>query len=154
MEVKDKSTGRCYVTNKVNKIISKALVCMDAEESWHVAIWMRPCLLTLTLSWWSSHRTKAPGRGQAADLEWYTMITLSKLMWFWKWWCHKQHKKNFLYDLPNVKLLTRKWQNSFRQLWVLEKFRYDWFGLCNDLPNSYDSSTQLLLKFVGLIFFS
>lgn len=32
MEVKDKSTGRCYVTNEVNKIISKALVYMEAEE--------------------------------------------------------------------------------------------------------------------------
>lgn len=31
MEVKDKSTGGCYTTNKVNKIVSKALVYMDAE---------------------------------------------------------------------------------------------------------------------------
>lgn len=32
MKVKDKSTGWCHVTNKVNKIVSKALVYMDAEE--------------------------------------------------------------------------------------------------------------------------
>jgi len=31
MDVKDKSTSGCYMTNKVNKIVSKALVCMDAE---------------------------------------------------------------------------------------------------------------------------
>lgn len=31
MEVKDKSTSGCYVTNKVNKIVLKALVYIDAE---------------------------------------------------------------------------------------------------------------------------
>lgn len=31
MEVKDKSTGGCYMTNKVNKIVLKALVYIDAE---------------------------------------------------------------------------------------------------------------------------
>ena len=31
MEVKDKSMCGCYTTNKVNKIVSRALVYMDAE---------------------------------------------------------------------------------------------------------------------------
>lgn len=31
MEVKDKSMGGCYMTNKVNTIITKTLVYTDAE---------------------------------------------------------------------------------------------------------------------------
>lgn len=69
MEVKDKSMGRFHMTNKVNKIVSEALVYMDAETILGFSNLERVSFFTFIFTWWRDHGTKSPRRGQVADFD-------------------------------------------------------------------------------------
>lgn len=72
MEVGGRSTGGCYMTNRVNKIVSKALVYTDAEIVLGCSN-LEKTIFSL-LSWGDEgiEEQKPLKLHQATDFEWYT----------------------------------------------------------------------------------